>query len=139
MVSNVIAYHDGELMNIYDSKDLSKAIVDTIDYYKNAAEAAQQALNAFKEKAYKDEELQRLQKENERLTTVISGSFTVSPEEWEKIHVWQKLHIQKKHGGKNSQTAIGGAYTYSFIPTSIGDIGTVKCVCGAEFTFRELE
>lgn len=27
---------------------------------------------------------------------------------------------------------------HAFVPTSIGTIGTVKCSCGAEFTFQDL-
>ena len=35
--------------------------------------------------------------------------------------------------------AIGGRYTFEFIPCTIGTIGTIKCGdCGEKFTFREL-
>lgn len=36
--------------------------------------------------------------------------------------------------------AIGGRYTFEFIPCSIGTIGTIKCgKCGEKFIFRELK
>ena len=51
----------------------------------------------------------------------------------------------EKHGLKTSEErlraggAIGGTWTYKFVPTSIGTIGT--CICGKcqeEFTFQDL-
>lgn len=64
--------------------------------------------------------------------------FSTNAEEDIKIEKWQKKHIKKKHKGDTYFGAIGGNWSYEFIPTSIGDIGTVKCNCGEEFTFREL-
>lgn len=65
--------------------------------------------------------------------------FEITPEEQTKIEKWQNKHIKKKHKGNNYHGAIGGNWTYEFIPTSIGYIGTVKCSCGEEYTFRELQ
>ena len=65
--------------------------------------------------------------------------FEVTPEEREQIEEWKEQHIKEKHKGNNYSGAFGGRYTYEFIPTSIGDIGTIKCGCGAEFTFKELK
>ena len=33
--------------------------------------------------------------------------------------------------------AIGGSYTWKFVPTSIGTFGSVQCSCGEEFSFQE--
>ena len=65
-------------------------------------------------------------------------TFEVSDKEMKDIEKWKKKHIKKKHGGSYYSGAIGGRFTYSFIPTSIGDIGTIKCSCGEEHTFKEL-
>lgn len=64
--------------------------------------------------------------------------FDTSKEEDTKIEKWKKKHLKKKHNGNTYFGAIGGNWTYEFIPTSLGDIGTVKCSCDEEFTFREL-
>lgn len=65
--------------------------------------------------------------------------FEVTPKEREQIEEWKEQHIKEKHNGNDYAETIGGRYTYEFIPTSIGDIGTIKCGCGAEFTFKELK
>lgn len=64
--------------------------------------------------------------------------FEITEDEQKNIIKWQNKHIKKKHKGNTYFGAIGGNWSYEFIPTSIGDIGTVKCDCGEKFTFREL-
>lgn len=66
-------------------------------------------------------------------------SFIITDKEEAAIKKWQKKHVKEKHNGNNYSGAIGGRYTYEFIPTSIGDIGIVRCSCGEEFCFKELE
>ena len=80
----------------------------------------------------KDEEIKSLRNE-------LANGFGITDKEWEAIHKWQDEHIKEVHNGNSYSGAIGGRWTFEFIPTSLGDIGTVKCSCGAEFTFRELE
>jgi len=65
-------------------------------------------------------------------------NFDTSKEEDIQIEKWQKKHIKKKHRNNTYSGAIGGRWTYEFVPTSLGDIGTIKCNCGDEFVFREL-
>ena len=56
-----------------------------------------------------------------------------------KIREWKEKHNNEAHNGSYAYAgAIGGRYTYEFTPTSIGTIGVVKCICGAEFVFRDL-
>lgn len=57
--------------------------------------------------------------------------FPISAEAESQINEWKKNH---RHNGG----AIGGTFTYEFIPTSIGTIGTIKCACGDSFTFEDL-
>jgi hypothetical protein len=42
-------------------------------------------------------------------------TFTILPEELEKLDAWMKTKNLNKYGG-----AMGGRFTYSFTPTSIG-------------------
>lgn len=79
----------------------------------------------------KDKEIQKLQEENKKLQRDLARGFAISEAEHDAIIEWMKNH--KSAGG-----AIGGSYTYEFIPTSIGTIGTIKYADGAKFTFREL-
>ena len=54
----------------------------------------------------------------------ISRTFIITKEEHEKIKAFHPK-CKKKYMG-----AIGGGFTYSFIPTSLGCVVTFKCVCG---------
>ena len=86
----------------------------------------------------KDDQIAKLLEENEKLKAREYQSFIITPEERDAINSWKEKHIQEKHSGNDYAGAIGGRYTYEFIPTSIGTIGYIKCHCGEEFCFREL-
>ena len=102
-----------------------------------AIEKLEKENKALKDEHYKDEELQKMQKELDSLRRDLSRGFPISEEEQEKIREWQRKHEEEAHGATNV-TAIGGKYTYEFIPTSIGTFGSVKCTCGAKFEFQEV-
>lgn len=65
-------------------------------------------------------------------------TFIITEKENEAIEQWRKEHIATVHNGNNYFGAIGGELTYQFTPTSIGVVGTVKCVCGESFEFASL-
>lgn len=65
-------------------------------------------------------------------------SFNISSEEYEEIQKWINKHTEEKHDGNRYAGAIGGRYSYVFIPTSIGEIGEIRCSCGDSFCFKEL-
>ena len=70
-----------------------------------------------------------------------SRNFEIDEEEWQAIDKWNDEHPCKykpAHGMKKYAGAIGGSLSITFLPTSIGEIITVKCGCGAELTVREL-
>ncbi len=62
-------------------------------------------------------------------------TFTIDESEENALDKWVKMH-DLLCTGKN-KTAIGGRYTYSFTPTSIGTVSTVKCVCGKSKDFTD--
>lgn len=75
---------------------------------------------------FKDKELQRLQDEVEHWRHIACQGFTIDDEERELIRAWQDNHEHKD-------------FYYKFIPTPIGDSGSVVCsVCGEEFEFKEV-
>lgn len=67
--------------------------------------------------------------------------FKIDPKQHEKVEAWQKEQIQKsiekqkgtpaeritKLTGMPNCGAIGGLFTYSFTPTSIGIITKIEC------------
>lgn len=83
-----------------------------------------------------DAEVAKLKAEIDRLSGKGHYSFILSEEEQKAAEEWEEQHL-KKHS-KYVNSAIGGMFTYSFVPTSIGEIITIKCVCGEEFTVRDL-
>ena len=101
-----------------------------------AIEKLEKENKALKNEHYKDEELQKIQKELTSLRQARYRGFPISEEEQEKIKEWQKKHDEEVHCTKTG--AIGGKYAYEFIPTSIGTFGSVKCICGAKFEFQEV-
>ncbi len=61
--------------------------------------------------------------------------FKIDPgRERENLYPFLDIH-NKRHG--REKTAIGGRFTYSFCPTSLGDIITVKCFCGEEIDITD--
>ena len=88
---------------------------------------------------YKDDELKRLSEELKQARDDLSRGFEISKEEFDAIHAWKVAHENEKHGGYPCYSgAIGGQYDYIFTPTSIGDVGEIRCTCGETFRFRDL-
>jgi len=96
-------------------------------------------------------ENERLQEENKELHGQIfemekdlNRGFLITEKEYEAIQAWIRKHNEEVHGADyaahkyRNSGAIGGAFTYEFIPTSIGVIGTVRCSCGESFIFQNL-
>lgn len=58
--------------------------------------------------------------------------------EMSAVESWIEKHIEEKHGGNTYARAIGGRFSYVFVPTSLGVIGTIRCGCGEEYCFRDI-
>ena len=86
----------------------------------------------------KDEEIQKLKTENETLRRREYTSFVITPEEREFINNWKAAHVAESPNCGGYKGPIGGNWSYEFTPTSIGDLGIIKCSCGAEVIFKEL-
>ena len=98
----------------------------------------------LKEEHYKDTELQKMKEELERVRADMYRGFPISAEQEQRIKEWQDKHDAEVHGLKTLKErvhaggCIGGRYSYEFVSTSIGVIGTAKCNCGEKFTFQDL-
>lgn len=117
-----------EILRGLRKPDLDKCFSEIKDYVDMCEKDRKEALNKVAE-WNKDEEIQKLKEEIENLKhRERKGiSFVVSEEELAEINAWQNEHINKYHGGDSYAGAIGGRFSYKFIPTSIGDIGYVYC------------
>lgn len=68
-------------------------------------------------------------------------TFQLTDEQEKKFRYWAKRHKCSIPGNEFSDHyvgAIGGRFNFEFIPTSMGDIITVKCACGKEKVFADL-
>lgn len=93
---------------------------------------------------YKDNELKQMLDEVNKMKDDYYRGFPISEEEDKNIKEWIDNHERDVHGCYTLEDKInrggccGGTYTYEFVPTSIGTIGTVKCSCGAKYTFQDM-
>ena len=117
--------------------ELKNNINNRIDIYEQRNRTLQEENAALKDEHYKDNEIKRLKQENDELREALLRGFEISKTEDEKLKAWQKKHIEEKHGGNGRCGAIGGRFSYEFIPTGIGTFGTCKCICGEKFDFQE--
>lgn len=93
---------------------------------------------------YKDNELSRIESELKTMKEDYYRGFPISEEEQKSIQEWMDKHDEEVHHARTLSDKLklggccGGRYSYHFVPTSIGTVGTVRCNCGAEFTFQEI-
>ena len=93
---------------------------------------------------YKDHELKQMLDELNKMKDDYYRGFPISEEENKNIKEWIDNHERDVHGCYTLEDKInrggccGGTYTYEFVPTSIGTIGTVRCSCGAKYTFQDI-
>ena len=88
-------------------------------------------LQELKEEKWADDRLTEMKDKLQTMSEEYYRGFHITTEQEARINEWKKNH---QHNGGT----IGGVFTYEFTPTSIGTIGTIKCVCGESFTFENL-
>lgn len=116
---------------------LKKQVNGKINGYEECNKYLREENEHLKSEHYENDEIQRLKQENERLRDEMRRGFPITKEENEAINKWQQEHIDTKHRGIWYAGAIGGRFSYEFIPTGIGIFGTCKCSCGDSFDFQE--
>lgn len=114
-------YHDFQGLN-KSLDEIKYQVEETLKY----AEKMEKENKALKSDLYEKEEIKKLREEIKLLKSY--RGFNISPTERENISKWRKSHIENQHNGKESKSAIGGGFEYTFSPTSIGTVGCVHCV-----------
>ncbi len=139
---------------IQEIAGLDKTLESLRIRYTDMQEREERALEMRKKAEEELEELKAKRKEEVRdeyvkeLEDYIAEqqhSFTISDEKWNEIMKWQKEHVAEKHSyiDKNGEKqpkiagAIGGRFSYTFVPTSIGIFAKCKCTCGEELDITE--
>ena len=132
---------DGEYIQIPPMETLCKILKTKFENQEDLINQLRQQIKTLESEKWKDNELQSMKEQYDKMREDYWRGFPISKEEKEKINAWINKHEEEKHPRpKNSFPrggAIGGCYTYHFTPTSIGVFGTIKCSCGEEFTFQE--
>jgi len=116
---------------------------DTYDKKDEEIKRLRSRLQALTDDYSKDEDIKQMKEKLEQMRKDCFRGFPISEKEQEQIDEWKQSHMKKKHWDKVNHCvcgsgAIGGRFTYEFVPTSIGVIGTIVCDCGESFTFKDL-
>ena len=125
--------------NIWIMEDIKKTLQQVYDHYRsvcNRNDYLKKEIEKVKSEKYADEELSRLKSEYDKIKSDYYRGFPISEEEDKNIKEWIK-NQQEKNPGIGG--AVGGRFTYKFIPTGLGTVGTIiDGFTGDEFTFQEL-
>lgn len=82
----------------------------------------------LKSTSFTDKRIAELQEQINKLEDKLSRGFSITKEEEEQVQAWMKEHSAKEHNNpSNYHGAIGGGYSYIFMPTSIGLIWSCRC------------
>ena len=126
-----------------DTKNLDnfyQQVKKDYDYYEKRIAKLEEENQKLKDEKWKDNQLQEMKKQLDIAQKDCLRGFPISEDQHEKIKQWIQKHEEEAHSSTLNLPrggAIGGSYIYSFIPTSIGVFGTIKCSCGKEYTFQE--
>ena len=135
------AYRDGEYIMVPPMDKLCLALKDKFMRQEERIEYLEEEIKKLKDENWKDNELQSMKEQYDKMREDYWRGFPISKEEKEKINAWINKHEKEKHPRPEKSFprggAIGGCYSYHFTPTSIGVFGSIKCNCGEEFAFQE--
>lgn len=133
-----------KLITVYDLEDCLRAIRQRNEDNEESIKRLQEKCRVLEEEYSQDEEIQKMKAALKQMSDDYYRGFPISAAEKEAIDAWRHKHDEEVHGLHTFKDrlaaggAIGGRYTYRFVPTSIGIVGTVECGCGATFEFQSL-
>ena len=123
-------------------QDIKKSLQEVYDHYRSVTirnEYLEDEIKRLKSEQYKDEELSRMKEKYDEMLKDYHRGFPISEEEDKKIMEWLDEITKDEDFVTKTGGAIGGRFTYEFIPTGVGIIGIVKDGrTGKKLTFREL-
>ena len=124
---------------IWIMEDIKKTLQKVYDHYRDVCrqnDYLRKKIEKVKSEKYADEELSRLKSEYEKMKSDYYRGFPISENEEKKINEWIEKQMEKN---QNTGGAIGGRFSYKFIPTGVGTVGIViDGITGETFTFSDL-
>ena len=138
-------HYKGEYIQVLPVEECVKSILSRIESYEDTIERLKEENKKLKDEVWKDEELQDMKEQLDKMKAKYYRGFPISKQEEIAIKEWKEKHEEEVHGLKTSlqrvkaQGVSGGRYVYHFYPTAIGCAGIVKCnACGEEFEFSHI-
>ena len=110
---------------IWIMEDIKKTLQQVYDHYRNVCnqnDYLRKEIEKVKSEKYADEELSKMKEEYERMKKDYYRGFPISEEESKKIKEWMDKQMEKN---PSTGGAIGGRFSYKFIPTGVGTVGTI--------------
>ena len=135
---------DGKWIHIHDLEECLSSIRYRNEDNEKEIKSLIEENKRLREENYKDNELSKMKSRLDKMQKDYLRGFPISEEEEKAIEEWTKKHDEEVHGLTNDRQKMkvecccGGRYSYHFISSSIGVSGTIKCACGAEFEFQEM-
>ena len=121
-------------------EELANCIQETLDYAER-----QENINAeLKAENWKDEQLQEMKMTYDRMREDYFRGFPITEDQGKAISEWKDQHWTNQHNAPDNksrlarQGAIGGAFEYRFVPTSIGTSGVCRCQSCYKKMLKEL-
>lgn len=118
---------ENDLKRIYDHY---RSVVNENEYLRKENER-------IKSEKYQDEELSTMKERYDKMQSDYYCGFPISEKENERIKNW--INNLTKDEVPTKMGAIGGRFSYHFIPTSLGTVGTIMdSITGEKLTFRDI-
>ena len=135
---------DGDYIEVESVDKCMKMLRCRFDDQEKTINRLRNQVKKLTDSQYKDKKLREMKDKLEAMQREYNRGFPITDKEWDAIETWKEKHDREVHGliecNERIGGAIGGRYTFEFIPCSIGTIGTIRCGdCGEKFTFRELK
>ena len=130
-----------ELINILTKRDFFLSVDKIKEIYDKQAvmiENLKKENKFLREQYDKDEEVSELKTEILSMKQQMNNAFVLNEKETKAIADWIENHNKEFHNSKLHYTGIGGTFSYTFTPTSLGTTGEITCTCGQTFCFRSL-
>ena len=134
-------HYKGEYIQVLPIEECVKSILSRIESYEDTIERLKEENKKLKDEVWKDEELQDMKEQLDKMKSNYHRGFNITEEEDATIKEWKKKHEEEVHGltTPTAHGAAGGGYSYIFYPTAIGCSGVIRCdACGEEFEFCEI-
>jgi len=126
-------YRDGKFISVGTIDEVCDQIKEMVMSARESRDHAISELASLKEEKWKDNELQAMKTKLDQMKEDYWRGFPISAEEAAAIRSWEDKHWTNQHQAPTTEKrlakmgAIGGSFSYEFIPTSIGTSGLICC------------